>query len=385
MHVDASHITPWSSLEPSLGTPTTNIPMDHQLFPPQSVATRLRRSILAAVAVYFLYKTFRKQLFPWGTPEPWPTRRQFTSVDTGNTALQEPGVITKISQRWSDNEAPSESLIQGVETVVINKGTIYGMTEEADLIQLRDLKTEEDGHMMAEAVRVRSLGIGRPLGGEFDKDGTLWIADAVLGLTRLKAPSDPHSKVELVADSVVLPDGTVSRLLYTNDLAVGPRTGKIYFTDSSTAVPTRVEHWTWDTLYASKYDAFRASATGRLLQYDPATDQVSILASGFHFANGISVNGDESFLAMAETFGMRLWKYHLKGPKTGEMEVLVENLPGYPDGLSCTTEGRCFAVMPSSIVPLHRLVSAVPDFMDILLRHLVLSLPRQLAPVRRVS
>ena len=78
---------------------------------------------------------------------------------------------------------------------------------------------------------------------------------------------------------------------------------------------------------------------------------------------------------------MRLLKYHLAGPKAGQMEPLVSNMPGYPDGLSCAPDGRCFAVMPSSIVPLHKLVAAVPDFIDVMLRYLVTALPRKLAPV----
>ena len=41
------------------------------------------------------------------------------------------------------------------------------------------------------------------------------------------------------------------------------------------------------------------------------------------------------------TFGINLYKYHLKGAKKGQLEVVVsgENIPGYPDGVECAAIG----------------------------------------------
>jgi hypothetical protein len=68
-------------------------------------------------------------------------------------------------------------------------------------------------------------GFGRPLGSRFDKDGTLYIADAHLGLTRLKHPIH-ENKVELVA-SRVFENGKYSQILYANDLVIGAKTGAL--------------------------------------------------------------------------------------------------------------------------------------------------------------
>ena len=76
--------------------------------------------------------------------------------------------------------------------------------------------------MTAKVTTVAQLGFGRPLGGRFDKDGTLYIADAHLGLTRLKHPIQ-ENKVEIVASRV----GEYSQILYANDLVIGPKTGKL--------------------------------------------------------------------------------------------------------------------------------------------------------------
>lgn len=357
-------------------------------------STLTRRLLLASIAVYYMVKTFHAQFWPWERPMAWPTRGAFSAVNYANVGLQlSQGKVSRIFPRVEDNEEDNDDvdddkgdqrLIKGTETVLVDKhGAIFGMTEEGHLLSFTDIQTAVDGiTSTAKVTVVKDLGVGRPLGGEFSKDGhTLWIADAVLGLTKIQNPTNPHSKVELVASRVTLDDGTESQFLYTNDLVVGPVTGKIYFTDSSTVVPTRVQTRTWDTMYAAKYDIFRAKPTGRLLEYDPATDKVKVLATGMSFSNGIGVNGDESYLVISETSAMRIVKYHLKGPNAGQVQVLVADLPGYPDGLSCSPAGQCFSVMPSSIVPLHKLTAKLPDFMDIILRHLVLALPRQLAPV----
>lgn len=225
-----------------------------QLFPPGTAGRdrtrRMRLILLALVAGYYFDKTFKRQIFPWGRPVAWKGRHNFSKMDPTNDLLQAThGRVQKIFQRVTDK---TEGLIKGTETIVVDKqGHIFGMTEEAELIQFSDIQATADGlTSTAQVTFVKDLGVGRPLGGEFSKDGqTLWIADAILGLTRLKNPMDPKSKVELVADTVTLQDGTKSQLLYVDDVAIGPQSGKIYFTDASTVVPTRVETQTWDTLY----------------------------------------------------------------------------------------------------------------------------------------
>ena len=360
-----------------------------------------RRLLLAAVTAYYLFKVFFRQLYPWGGSVVWPGRQAYGSIDTTNTeALGQQRVLKIFDNAANDDNATSrKSRIKGTETIVVDptaKGTIYAMTEEAKLIRVSNVANDSYGNTATATIEVvHDLGNGRPLGGAFTADGqTLWIADAALGLMRLRNPTNPQSKVELVVSSVVTNDddddgsssSKVSKLAYTNDVTIGPQTGKVYFTDASTVVPTRVKTRTWDTLYAAKVDMLRGVPSGRLLVYDPATDEVQVLATGLRFANGISVNGnDESYLLIGETFGMRIWKYHLKGPQAGEMEVLVSHLPGYVDGLSCsTTEGggrQCFAVLQTLVVPIHKLLAAVPDFVDVWLRYVLLALPRSLAPV----
>lgn len=62
-------------------------------------------------------------------------------------------------------------------------------------------------------------------------------------------------------------------------------------------------------------------------------------------------------------------------------------LPGYPDGADCAWKGvtsktqeYCYAVMPSAITPLFKLVYKLPNSVGRFLRTLVLALPKSMAP-----
>jgi sugar lactone lactonase YvrE len=53
-----------------------------------------------------------------------------------------------------------------------------------------------------------------------------------------------------------------------------------------------------------------------------------------YFANGVAVSPDQSFVLVCETTKYRIQRYWLKGPKEGETDVFLDNLPGFPDGVS---------------------------------------------------
>lgn len=144
-----------------------------------------------------------------------------------------------------------------------------------------------------------------------------------------------------------------------------------------------METRTWDTMYASKTDLMRGKRTGRLLEYDPHTNELKILARNLWFANGVGIDKDENYIFLAETFALRLLKFHLSGPQQGTLEPLVEShdMTGYPDGADCGGSKRlCYAVMPSAVVPLMKLISKVPYPLDIPFRNLYMMLPKSLSP-----
>ena len=212
----------------------------------------IRRLLLPACVGYFVQKILRPNLLPHGGAVGLAAhqRSSFLEVDPTNDSLQgKHGKLTKIYERL-DLDGDTEPLLKGPETVVINPkdGTIYVLTEEALLVSLTDLKPHDDHAssngdddvtkttatiMTAKATPVVDLGMGRPLGGRFTPDGkTLYVCDAALGLLRISHPHQfPKSKVELVAHQFTDDNGTVSKIHYANDLAIGSKSGKVYFTD----------------------------------------------------------------------------------------------------------------------------------------------------------
>lgn len=153
---------------------------------------------------------------------------------------------------------------------------------------------------------------------------------------------------------------------------------------ASDVVPDRVGTRTWDTMYAYKLDLLRGKRSGRLLEYDPKTDEVKVLARDLWFANGVGVDKDESFVFLAETSALRLHKFHLSGPNAGSLDVVVDSkdMTGYPDGTDCNWKGnrKCYAVMPSSVVPLTKIVNKLPHPIDRMFRNLFMTVPKALMP-----
>ena len=157
---------------------------------------------------------------------------------------------------------------------------------------------------------------------------------------------------------------------------------------ASEIAPERIGTVSWDTMYAAKMDYIRGGKTGRLLQYNPQTNEVKVLARGYHYSNGIAVDKDERWVVFAETFSPRIHKYDLN---TGIVAPVVDGgMTGYPDGVACAWKGTtavqsesCFAVMPNPESPIMALVRRIPHPIDMLLRSLVMGLPKALVPAAK--
>ena len=72
---------------------------------------------------------------------------------------------------------------------------------------------------------------------------------------------------------------------------------------------------------------------GRLLSYDPRGDSVTAVLYPLYFANGVAVSPNGDYVLVVETGRYRVIRYWLKGPRRGEREIFIDNLPGFPDGI----------------------------------------------------
>jgi hypothetical protein len=114
---------------------------------------------------------------------------------------------------------------------------------------------------------------------------------------------------------------------------------------------------------------------GRLLRYDPASGSVTRLLGGLHFGNGVAVGPEEAYLLVAETFAYRVTRYWLAGPRAGQAEPFIDDLPGFPDGVSYNGEGRFWVAL---FAPRNALLDALADWPRV--RGLLARLPTWLLP-----
>jgi len=198
------------------------------------------------------------------------------------------------------------------EDVAIDSGgRIYGGFDDGRIIQL-----QADGTQPHVFVNTQ----GRPLGLGFDPAGNLIVADAIKGLLAI----DKSGTIKVLATEV---DGAKFGCL--NDLDVGVD-GTIYFTEASRKFPM--------SQFAN--DILEHQPNGRFLAYDPKTQKTRTIVDGIYFANGVALSPDQSFALVNETGLYRVLKVWLTGPKQGQRDVFIDNLPGFPDGISSNGKGK---------------------------------------------
>ena len=168
---------------------------------------------------------------------------------------------------------------------------------------------------------------GRPLGLRPDGQSGLWIADSMVGLLHMDANGD----INLLATDL---DGVPLR--FVDDLDVDTN-GHIWFSDAS----QRFDY----TQVA--LDFFEGSRTGRLLRYDPATQQTDVMMDGLFFANGVTLGPNEDYVLVNETGMGRVHRLWLKGEKAGQQDVFIDELPGTPDNIRFDGENTFWIAMPS--------------------------------------
>ncbi|QOJ24845.1 MAG: SMP-30/gluconolactonase/LRE family protein [Gammaproteobacteria bacterium] len=249
----------------------------------------------------------------------------------------------------------------GPEHVVLARdGKLYAAMASGNIVRMNP-----DG--AAQEVFVNTGG--RVLGFDFDAAGNLIAADAIKGLLSI----GPDRAASVLANAV---NGDPIR--YANAVTVAAN-GKIYFTDAS----TRFAPQDWGgTFTASILDIMEQSSTGRVLEYDPASKTVRIVAKGLSFANGIALSQDERTLFVNETGRYRIWKIAVHAHRlditqdSPQAAVLLDNLPGYPDNLMRGLDGKIWLGFAK---PRNPVIDAMSD--KPLLRKITLRLPRALWPV----
>ncbi|WP_405242126.1 SMP-30/gluconolactonase/LRE family protein [Lentisalinibacter salinarum] len=303
---------------------------------------RLLLVLLAAAALYLLTWPVPVDPVAWNAPED----AGYTGDFAANDAL-------------ADLERVEIAPYHGPEDAVIDRvGNLYTGTEDGRILRI----AAEDG-----SISVFAETGGRPLGLEFDADGNLLVANAYLGLQSV----DAGGAVTLLTDEV---DG--SPILYADDVDAAPD-GRIYFSDASTKFGAADYG---STYAASLLDILEHGSHGRVLVYDPRTGETGTVMAGLDFANGVAVDPAGRFLLVNETGTYRVLKHWLAGPNAGETEILIDNLPGFPDNVNPGLDGRFWVGLVSPRSARLDSLSGKP-----FLRKVVQRLPEAMRPAAEAS
>ena len=253
----------------------------------------------------------------WDAPE----GPGFTGDFVENRALDQLELIT-----LPDGEEGPEDI------AILPDGAIYTTTLSGALMRI-------DGDT---PIKVDDLG-GRPLGLQAVPDGALYIADSFRGLMRWTGPGTLETLVSEI-------DG--APVIYANQLDVG-QDGTVYFSNSSDRFDPETMGGTKPT---SVLTIWEQSDTGYVARRNPDGTAEKV-ADGFVYTNGVALSPDEDFLLIAETGRARVHKLWLSGPKAGQQEILMENLPGYPDNIAAQGDGTYWMAFASPRVPTEVLMS----------------------------
>lgn len=234
----------------------------------------------------------------------------------------------------------------GPEALAIKDSVIYASTREGWIVRYNENTGQTDQWVNTQ---------GSPLGMVFDSDNNLIVADAYRGLLAIS----PSGQITVLTDHI-----NGQPIAFADDLDIA-EDGKIYFSDASSkfgAMAYGGPHG------ASMLDIIEHGGHGRLLMFDPQTNTTAVVMSGLNFANGVAIDSQSQFVLVNETGSYRIHKYWLRGPKAGSSELLIENLPGFPDNIVRGSNGHFWVGLVSPRIPVIDKLSSYPTVRKIIQR-----------------
>ena len=191
---------------------------------------------------------------------------------------------------------------------------------------------------------------GQPLGMAFDRDDNLNICIGGMGLYRVT----PQREVQRVSDETNRSWHSInddSRLRLADDLDIADD-GRIFFSEAT----TRYEMHEWPV------DGLEARGNGRIVCYDPRDGSTRTVLRDLRFPNGIAIASDGQSILFAETWGCCIKRWWFDGPKKGVTEVVLDNLPGYPDNINLASDGNYWLALVGMRCPAYDLALRMPGF-----------------------
>lgn len=269
---------------------------------------------------------------------------------------------------------------EGPEHIAAHQGAVYTGVANGDIVKI-------DGKQLLPMV-VANTG-GRPLGIDFDAQGRMLVADAFKGLLRISGEG-AQAKIESMLTQIEEPVPN-DPVRYADGVKVGSD-GSVWLTDASRRFSAKELKSTFE---ASVFDVVEHSCTGRVIAVDPVSLKSRVALSGLCFPNGMALTPDGKAMFLAETGLYRILKIDLaklsvthssqgaigaptaqQALEQGAAQVLVDNLPGYPDNLMRGENGRLWVGLTK---PRSRLIDKLAG--QPFIRSVVLRFPSAMWPV----
>jgi len=234
-------------------------------------------------------------------------------------------------------------MIEAPEDVILDRNDVlYAGSRHGDIIRFFPPNYER--------MEVFAHIGGQPLGMAFDRQDNLYVCIGGMGLYRIK----PDGTVEKATDETNRSMYSVnddSRLRLADDLDITDD-GLIFFSEAT--VRYEMDEW--------PVDGLEARGNGRIICYDTKTGATHTALRGLKFPNGVAVASDGQSILFAETFGCSVKRYWFAGPKKGAVEVVMDNLPGYPDNINLASDGNYWLALVGMRSPSLDLAWKMPGF-----------------------
>lgn len=162
-----------------------------------------------------------------------------------------------------------------------------------------------------------------------------------------------------------------------DDLAISNDGERIYFTE-----PYDHPNSILGVSSQSKHEVLTLGRNGHLWKYDLKDNTASLVAHQYTYLDGIlleySQGERESSILLNELSKSRLIRLHLTGDKEGKDEIVIEGIPGFPDGMDRDSSGRIWIAIPVVRSKLITWLHKHPFW-----KRLVLYIPESLQPVSK--
>lgn len=158
---------------------------------------------------------------------------------------------------------------------------------------------------------------------QFDPNGDLLAMMNGVGLVKINKNRQIDTLVSHTPEGLPILMGTGMKIAAD---------GKVYFANMSSTHTTSAD-------YINRI-ILEMKPTGGVYCYDPGTKTTTTISPGNYFGNGLALATDESYLLISETSKYRILKYWLTGDKIGTQEILIDNLPGFPNNITRRANGH---------------------------------------------